>query len=982
MRGRKPNASVDDSLLCSTPSSGPQESSPLWTPGCWSGPGSDSSDEEATRSSEVVAKYNEAMRNLSEVARLHRPSVLNRQVKNLNTVSTTEMNEIKEKASEACALICNVIAPNDGEKLFNSLRTGVEPVVSNELVNLMKAYSKAPTRNLRTQILSLYAHQYPLKTLQKLHEPYAKLTQWQIRKARAHAEMIGPGGNVSKPTRHRICLNMTKVDHFIDFINRPYYHQDVAFGTRTLKLDSGESVSMPNVIRTVTRSTMVAQYLKYCKDENFDEPLSRSTLFRILEVREASQRKSLQGLDNTAAEGTNAFKTLRSIVDQLKDAGNTKAWALGITKRLDKAKQYLKTDYKVSCQEETSLCADHCRVFALNDPDDKDFKTSCDHLHTALCTDCEELKTTVAEIKRTIEASGSNLSQEKRDDLMHDFQEAELNIKKWKAHIIRSVNQESAKQNVLETLDDSSVLIVMDWAMKFVQMKFREKQSEWYGKRGMSWHISSVISKDTEKQTNIVTSYVHLFDSCTQDWFSVASIVEDLLQNVKTNQPNISQAYLRSDEAGCYHNNLLIAALKDIGERVGVSICQYDFSEPQQGKDICDRIICPLKTSVRTYCNEGNDVMTAKDMYVALTNYRVKGTTASVNCINDSVTQLDANKLPNFSGFHNFKYHKDGITVWKAFGIGKGKTFSNNTIYKTHQQATELKSEVKFPTVEGRLHKSKSTDQVNSSEDNNGLYSCNETHCNYTFSSFQDLENHMNLGQHSRVVNNETIYDTIRREWAKKYDNINSNPTSASSLAREMVEGQTKLQQGWALSNPRKGGVRFSQKVREYLIKKFDLGELTGNKADPLQVACAMKNSRDECGDRIFTREEWLTKTQIKGFFSRVAKLRKKGGARKSSKAEELLEDDIIEDFEDDEEENELREELINDIIDKIGVTHPILYDTYNLCELYADNRISIFKVKMLKDICKYFELKHSSKDKKIDLVNRISNFVQKCSCC
>ena len=146
--------------------------------------------------------------------------------------------------------------------------------------------------------------------MQKLHEPYAKLTQWQIRRARAHAKMIGPGGNVSNSICHRVSLDMTKVDHFVDFINRPYYHQDVAFGTRTSKLDSGESVSMPNVIRTVTRSTMVAQYLKYCKDKNFANQLSRSTLFCILEVREASERKSMQGLDNTTAEGTTAFQTL------------------------------------------------------------------------------------------------------------------------------------------------------------------------------------------------------------------------------------------------------------------------------------------------------------------------------------------------------------------------------------------------------------------------------------------------------------------------------------------------------------------------------------------------------------------------------------------------------------------------------------------------------------------------------------------------
>ncbi len=111
---------------------------------------------------------------------------------------------------------------------------------------------------------------------------------------------------------------------------------------------------------------------------------------------------------------------------------------------------------------------------------------------------------------------------------------------------------------------------------------------------------------------------------------------------------------------------------------------------------------------------------------------------------------------------------------------------------------------------------------------------------------------------------------------AKKVREYQLNLTPASSLAREMVEGQTELQQGWALSKPRTGGVRFSPKVHEYVIMKFDLGELTGNKVDPLQVASDMRNSRSESGDRHFTREEWLTKTQIKGFFSHLAKLRKK----------------------------------------------------------------------------------------------------------
>jgi hypothetical protein len=61
---------------------------------------------------------------------------------------------------------------------------------------------------------------------------------------------------------------MGKVDHFIDFANRPYFHQDVTFGTRNLKLQNGETIEMPNVVRTVTRSTMVAQYLEFCSEDS------------------------------------------------------------------------------------------------------------------------------------------------------------------------------------------------------------------------------------------------------------------------------------------------------------------------------------------------------------------------------------------------------------------------------------------------------------------------------------------------------------------------------------------------------------------------------------------------------------------------------------------------------------------------------------------------------------------------------------------
>ena len=63
-------------------------------------------------------------------------------------------------------------------------------------------------------------------------------------------------------------------------------------------------------------------------------------------------------------------------------------------------------------------------------------------------------------------------------------------------HILRSINQEEAKQDLLKNKDPSEALIIMDWAMKFLQLKHREKQSDWFGKQGLSWHVSTEISVD------------------------------------------------------------------------------------------------------------------------------------------------------------------------------------------------------------------------------------------------------------------------------------------------------------------------------------------------------------------------------------------------------------------------------------------------------------------------------------------------------
>lgn len=78
------------------------------------------------------------------------------------------------KASEACRMVCEVIAPNDSKRLLEEVANSQMPFVSSELAALMTAHREAPTRKLKTQILSLYC--YKLNVLQKNLLKYTSLT--------------------------------------------------------------------------------------------------------------------------------------------------------------------------------------------------------------------------------------------------------------------------------------------------------------------------------------------------------------------------------------------------------------------------------------------------------------------------------------------------------------------------------------------------------------------------------------------------------------------------------------------------------------------------------------------------------------------------------------------------------------------------------------------------------------------------------------
>ena len=130
----------------------------------------------------------------------------------------------------------------------------------------------------------------------------------------------------------------------------------------------------------------------------------------------------------------------------------------------------------------SSRVPDHYSKYALNDPTDSSFRGSCDHTHDLLCEQCEELKTVLSDIQAAI-LNNPFESENEQDDALHVFQEAVPAIESWKAHQLRVVNQDKARTDVIDRLSETNVLLIQDWAMKFLPRLYRESQGEWFGKR-------------------------------------------------------------------------------------------------------------------------------------------------------------------------------------------------------------------------------------------------------------------------------------------------------------------------------------------------------------------------------------------------------------------------------------------------------------------------------------------------------------------
>lgn len=379
--------------------------------------------------------------------------------------------------------------------------------------------------------------------------------------------------------------------------------------------------------------------------------------------------------------------------------------------------------------------------------------------------------------------------------------------------------------------------------------------------------------------------------------------------------------------------------------------------------------------------------MTTSDMYQALQARQVKGTTAAV-CEIDYSQNIKVDRISNFSAFHNFSFEAEGVRISKAYEIGSGKLIPWSQL-NVQGQGPMLVKEVSeqgfFPVTPRRMKLS--VCETQESENEAALFECKEPGCSNVFTSFAELQDHIHFGDHvSRLrANQESTYDQIRRDWALKFATMSIDSRQKLPPTEELPQSPSGVWKfeasGWALQKPRGGGTRFSENVKVFLTARFDIGTQTGRKADPAQVAMDMRTTRNADGSRKFSRDEWLTKGQIQSFFSRLSAANRKKGSSRAETIETDDEGDLLLQEEIAFLNDERRDKEVEDILNKVGVMHPIMYDGYDLCEQTKQGGLSKFTVKTLKAICEHFQLSFKSKDAKAVLITKLTDMVKDCSC-
>ncbi|VDI78502.1 Hypothetical predicted protein [Mytilus galloprovincialis] len=456
----------------------------------------------------------------------------------------------------------------------------------------------------------------------------------------------------------------------------------------------------------------------------------------------------------------------------------------------------------------SSTIADHCFVHALSQTGSVFFEDQCPHDHIHQCPQCYQLEHTLS----TILTKTADVGWDNPEAYLFKVEKSVNAIKELKSHILRTKVQDSARADITGNLKEGEMFLVADWAMKYSQR---------YGKP----------------------------------------------------RKNINKVHIWSDNAGCYKSTFTIYALY---QELPNLIKSYNFCEAQDGKGPCDRKASHIKAAIKRHVNEGNDVLNASAMKRAIDlqqkgKYRVKVVTPVIDA---DAEKIHVKPIPNISTLSNFEFSSDGLKVWRAYKVGPGKLipWKNNAVTclqlnVVHTWSSDVIPDILPPDDESEAHDESTQPAFKRRKTSDHVFNCSNDDCDRSFNTMTSLDNHLLLGNCNVHVEKKVV-DRCKVMYNNKLQTINAITIQSDDLEKENTTDVPE-ERGWALK-VKKPKVLFTEAQKQYLSEKFNIGKVTGNKEDPAKVSRDMPYILKD-GQKRFTREHFLTTSQVASYFSRLA---------------------------------------------------------------------------------------------------------------
>lgn len=79
-------------------------------------------------------------------------------------------------------------------------------------------------------------------------------------------------------------------------------------------------------------------------------------------------------------------------------------------------------------------------------------------------------------------------------------------------------------------------------------------------------------------------AFVHIVENCNLDGYVVVLIIEHVLRTLKNEHPELSNAYLRQDNAACYHSTVMLETCSYMAGKTGIAVGRWTSAILRAGK--------------------------------------------------------------------------------------------------------------------------------------------------------------------------------------------------------------------------------------------------------------------------------------------------------------------------------------------------------------------------------------------------------------